>query len=209
MRFRLALKSPIRWLALALTGAALAVAFAPPPDAPTPAPATGPDSASAAPAARGDAPRSYAYYPEQLAALSSLNGFAPVADPGRPASAATPAAEPPKEPAAARKAAHAADTRRAESNRSTAPLAPAQKAGSVAVSAAETAREPEEWRVFGVALPRPGWPDGDALRRHAANWRDAAASLPGKAMALGGRLWPAADQAADAKSDADSPSRAN
>ncbi|MTV29366.1 AraC family transcriptional regulator, partial [Rhodoblastus acidophilus] len=59
--------------------------------APSPAPAPEPTATPAAPLAHGEGEtRSYAYYPEQLAALFSLNSFAPVADPGRPAASAAP-----------------------------------------------------------------------------------------------------------------------
>jgi hypothetical protein len=59
--------------------------------------------------------------------------------------------------------------------------------------AAEPAPRQEGWKVLGFTVPKPGWPDGDALRSHAASWRDAAASLPDKAAALRDRvtsLWP-------------------
>ncbi|MBB4197621.1 hypothetical protein CCR94_13190 [Rhodoblastus sphagnicola] len=200
MTFRFAFMPSAFKVPLALAGAAVltsAAFLAAPalffqPVAPEVAPI--PEIAAVAPA-RGDGPRSYSYYPEQLAALSSLNSFAPVADPGLPVSATAPI----KEPAAPRKIARVPDApRRAEPVRLGAPLA------SVAApaAAAATAEKPEGWKLFGVALPKPGLPDGETLRRQAEGWRDAAASLPGKALALGarvGRLWPGSDPQPDAK----------
>ena len=157
--------------------------------APSPAPAVEPTPAVAVPLSQGGGEtRSYAYYPEQLAALSSLSSFAPVADPGLPASTATSVKEAP----AARHPVRPAEARRAEPRAAASPIAPPAAASRDAPLAAEPERNEEGWKVFGVAVPKPGWPDTKSLRDKAAGWGEAAASLPGKALALGAgvtRLW--------------------
>jgi hypothetical protein len=208
MSFRFALMSAARntataavsnpFRALALAGAAVGAAVLGFAGSSPSAPGAAPDPivAAVAPPARGEGPemRSFAYYPEQLAALSSLSSFSPVSDPGRPAAAPATAAPTTVAPAAQRKPVRSAESpRRAEP----APLASAALPAPGSASAVEPAQAREAGReglsVFGVALPRPGWPDGESLRRQAAHWGDAAASLPGRALALGAgvtRLWP-------------------
>jgi hypothetical protein len=178
---------PSRRVPLLLAGCAAVVAAAALSAAPQLSRAPAPAVAAAAPPARpspgagAQETRSYAYYPEQLAALSSLNSFQPAADSG--ITAVTPAprrsertAEPP---------------RRADTARSFPLAAPAPTRPEAAPKpAAEPAQKPEGWKLFGVALPRPGWPDGEALGKQAAGWRD---GLSEKAVALGagvGRMWP-------------------
>jgi hypothetical protein len=140
--------------------------------------------------AETQATHSYAYYPEQLAALSSLNGFQPLADPGRPTIAASAA---PAQGAASQGSASqgsagldlpatpAARKIAREAQRRPAPVS----AAAPQTPAAAPHADPEAWSVFGVKLPKPGWPDGDALRRQADNWRDAAG---GQATALGDHI---------------------
>jgi hypothetical protein len=132
--------------------------------------------------------RSYSYYPEQLAALSSLNSFAPVADAGRPAPASS------EEPSAPRRAARIPEApRRAETLRRQAVLTPMAAPLPSAEPAPKQQGKQEGWKIFGLSVPKPGWPDGEALRGQAASWRDAAASLPDKAVALRDHiagLWP-------------------
>lgn len=140
-----------------------------------------PQAVSLTPQAVAPATRSYAYYPEQLAALSSLNGFQPLADPGRPAITATTPAQSPgpaQDALAARRIARAEGPHRAA-------LVSVAAATPTAAPQAEPEAKSQAWSLFGVNLPRPGWPDGDALRRQADNLRDAAS---GQATALGDHL---------------------
>jgi hypothetical protein len=174
-------RTPLLLAGAAALAAPLAFVLAAPPAPPAPEPM----AAAVAPLPAGEREtRSYAYYPEQLAALSSLSNFAPVADPGRPAA---PAAAPVREPQAARPPVRPAEApRRAE----TRPAAPRIAPAAAAPAAAPAPKD--EWSVFGLAVPKPGWPDGKALREKAAGWGEAAASLPDKALALGAgfaRLW--------------------
>ncbi|MCW2286351.1 hypothetical protein M2323_002371 [Rhodoblastus acidophilus] len=193
----LAFRTPLL-LAGAVALAAPLVFFFAPAQAPETTAATAP-LAYAEPAHGESATRSYAYYPEQLAALSSLNSFAPAADPGRPASAAPapgPTAAPPARPPV-----RPAETRRAEPRAVARPAQPA-------APAAEPAHN-EDWKVFGLAVPRPSWPDTKGLREKAAGWGEAAASLPDKAMAGVSRLWRGPDAELKTPASANPPARTN
>jgi hypothetical protein len=187
-----ALRTPLLLAGAVALAAPLIYSFAP-----SPAPAPEPTAAPAAPLAHSEGEtRSYAYYPEQLAALSSLNSFAPVADPGQPKTspAPGPTAAPPARP-------RPTEARRTEPRPVARPNAPA---------AAPVAPEPErneDWKILGLSVPKPGWPDTKNLREKAAGWGEAAASLPGKAMSGVTRLWRGPE--ADAAPAPAAPARAN
>jgi hypothetical protein len=171
--------------ALAPTQIAVSRAFAPPEKAQEKAKET-------------SAVRSFAYYPEQLAALTSLSNFTPgpesrVADPladpsadsahpsasaidPRPARRAETLAKPSSPPAGRAPASFAATI---------APLA-ATVAPLAATVASESATD-RSVRLFGVAIPGAAEIGGRiaALRENASNWSESAWSLGGK---IGG-IW--------------------
>ncbi len=109
--------------------------------------------------------RSYAYYPEQLAALQSLGQFQPIADAGQK-TAVSPVAE---------------DGKRARRTEPTAKLvaataAPASLVSTALVRGSSVAAAPpaRENPVKILGLPLPGLSDA------AARWREAATDLGGR-----------------------------
>ena len=130
--------------------------------------------------------RSFAYYPEQLAALASLNSFHPAADPGL-ASQRLALAAPEKDfaPNPAREAAK--PSRRVAPASRGAPIQPLQPSSSPTEATVEPAPR-SEWKIFGLRVPAPAWPNGEALRQPAEQVRGAAVGLKDKAAALGDRI---------------------
>jgi hypothetical protein len=131
--------------------------------------------------------RSFAYYPEQLAALTSLSNFTP----GPESKVADPLADP-AHPSAS--AIDARPIRRAETLvKPTSPpagRAPASLAATVAPLAATVSSESatdRSVRLFGVTIPGAAEISGriSALRENAGNWSESAWSLGGK---IGG-IW--------------------
>ncbi|MGO8738323.1 hypothetical protein [Rhodoblastus sp.] len=150
--------------ALALTALDAALSAAPPPQTPQAAIAR----------VEASAPgglRNLAYYPEQLAALSSLTSFEPRADAGAPvpppAAARPPAQIAPIAPKPARHAAIKASVRAAPAP---AP-APARQKIETPV------------KILGLAVPSPA-----AIGARVADFRDSASHFGEAALSLGGRI---------------------
>jgi hypothetical protein len=134
--------------------------------------------------------RSFAYYPEQLAALTSLSNFTP----GPESSVANPLASSLADPSpsAVHPSASAIDARPvrrtealAKSASPPAGRAPASLVATVAPLAATVSSESatdRSVRLFGVAIPGAAEIGGRiaALRENASNWSESAWSLGGK-----------------------------
>jgi hypothetical protein len=127
--------------------------------------------------------RNFAYYPEQLAALTSLSSFTPVSDPGLadsapPASAAHPAAP----------ASEARPVRRAEAPAKAAPPFAVQAPVPMAAAVGAEPAPDRSVRLFGVVVPGAA-EIGDrvaSLKENASRWGESAWGLGGK---LAGGAW--------------------